>query len=71
MWCLEHLQFPFQLHVGFHPNIYIYILLQVEEGADSGEEEETLTRKFIKRQAQMIVEAKARKRNRPVSTFKS
>ncbi|XP_045123336.1 outer dynein arm-docking complex subunit 3-like [Portunus trituberculatus] len=44
---------------------------QVEEGADSGEEEETLTRKFIKRQAQMIVEAKARKRNRPVSTFKS
>lgn len=47
------------------------MLFQVEEGADSGEEEETLTRKFIKRQAQMIVEAKARKRNRPVSTFKS
>ncbi|XP_066986815.1 outer dynein arm-docking complex subunit 3 [Macrobrachium rosenbergii] len=44
---------------------------QAEEGADSGEEEESLTRKFIKRQAQMIVEAKARKRNRPVSTFKS
>lgn len=43
----------------------------MEEGADSGEEEESLTRKFIKRQAQMIVEAKARKRNRPVSTFKS
>ncbi|KAK4289102.1 hypothetical protein Pmani_037910, partial [Petrolisthes manimaculis] len=44
---------------------------QVDEGGDSGEEEESLTRKFIKRQAQMIVEAKARKRNRPVSTFKS
>ncbi|XP_047496279.1 outer dynein arm-docking complex subunit 3-like [Penaeus chinensis] len=44
---------------------------QVEEGGDSGEEEETLTRKFIKRQAQMIVEAKARKRNRPVTSFKS
>ncbi|XP_045594017.2 outer dynein arm-docking complex subunit 3 isoform X1 [Procambarus clarkii] len=44
---------------------------QVEEAGDSGEEEESLTRKFIKRQAQMIVEAKARKRNRPVSTFKS
>ncbi|XP_063605644.1 outer dynein arm-docking complex subunit 3-like [Penaeus indicus] len=45
--------------------------VHVEEGGDSGEEEETLTRKFIKRQAQMIVEAKARKRNRPVTSFKS
>lgn len=50
---------------------FIELPPQAEEGGDSGEEEESLTRKFIKRQAQMIVEAKARKRNRPVSTFKS
>ncbi|KAL7633770.1 UNVERIFIED_CONTAM: hypothetical protein RMT77_015724 [Armadillidium vulgare] len=44
---------------------------QTEDNIDSGEEEEALARRFIKRQAQMVVETKSRRRNRPVSTFRN